>query len=154
MLKNKLPNSMIYNASILTTLSHRKDPFVVVNDREYKLTLMAICNGRYYGRGFKIAPEAKLNDGYFDIYMVDSLKARQIPGLFLKLLLGTHGESKHVYKFRGYNLRVESQEPIICSIDGEIIKDTCFEFDLIENAIKVTSDDVLGVKKYIKEKNK
>lgn len=151
-LKNKIPNSMIYNASILSTLSHRKDPGIIVNDKKYKVTLMAICNGRYYGRGFEIAPNAKLNDGYFDIYMVDSLKTRQIPGLFLKLLMGTHENSRHVHKFNYYNLRVESEEPIICSVDGEIIKDTCFEFDLIQNAIKVDTGDNLGIKQYIKRK--
>lgn len=153
-LKNKVPNSMIYNASILSTLAHRKDSSIIVNDKEYKVTLMAICNGRYYGRGFQIAPKAKLNDGYFDIYMVDSLKTRQVPGLFLKLLKGTHETSKHVHKFTDYNLRVEADEPIICSVDGEIIEGTCFEFDLIQKAIKVDTRDILGIKQYIKEKQK
>lgn len=149
-LKNKIPNSMIYNASILTTLSHRKDTNVIVNDVEHKITLMAICNGRYYGHGFKIAPNACLKDGLFDVYMVDSLKNRQIPGLFLKLLAGTHEASKYVHRFSNYNLRVESDEPIICSVDGEIIEDTCFEFNLIENAIQVDTGDILGIKQYIK----
>ena len=154
MKSRNIPNSMIYNASILTTVFNRKDPCIMVGDQKCKITLMAICNGRYYGRGFKIAPEAKLNDGYFDIYMVDSMPNIAIPGLFLKLLQGTHEKSNYVKRFSAYNLRVESDEPIICSVDGEIIEDTCFEFDLIENAIKVDNGDTIGIKQYIKEKQK
>lgn len=153
-LKNKIPNSMIYNASIVKTLAKRKDPTIIVNGKRYKVTLMAICNGRYYGGGFKIAPNAQLNDGNFDICMVDSLKTRQIPGLFLKLLKGTHETSKHVHCFKDFNLSVESEEPIICCVDGEIIEDTYFEFDLIEKAITVDNRDMFGIKQYIKTKQK
>ena len=115
---------------------------------------MAICNGKYYGGGFQIAPEARINDGLFDVYMVDSIKNILVPGLFLKLLKGSHEGSKYVKKFSSYNLRVESSEEIICSVDGEIIKDSCFEFDLIQRALKVDTSDTLGIKQYIKEKTK
>lgn len=152
MKQRRVPNNMIYNASILYSLTKRKDPTIIIDDEKYKITLMAICNGKYYGHGFKIAPEAQLNDGFFDVYMVDSLRTIEIPGLFLKLLNGTHEKSKHVTRFHTYNLRVESEQELICSVDGEIIKDSCFEFDLIENAIKVDAGDILGIKQYVKSK--
>ena len=36
---------------------------------------MFVANGRYTGGGMKIAPEARLNDGLFDVVTVGRLQA-------------------------------------------------------------------------------
>ena len=33
--------------------------------------LAALCNGRQFGGGMKIAPDALLNDGYLELFRVD-----------------------------------------------------------------------------------
>lgn len=150
MKQTNFPIPSVYNASILSGLCNREDINVIINGFNHKLTLMAICNGRYYGHGFKIAPDARLNDGLFDVYMVDSIKTSQIPGLFLKLIQGKHEKSEYVKKFSCYSLRVESPKELICNIDGEIIRDNKFNFELIEGAIRVDNRDIIGIKQYIK----
>ena len=72
MKKTKIPASQIYNISILYTFFKYKykDLEFNLNNSQIKdkFTLLAICNGKYYGGGYKIAPNAELSDGLFDIY--------------------------------------------------------------------------------------
>lgn len=151
MKRKNIPDSMIYNASVLYSLLKRNDPILKINGCSSKITLLAICNGKYYGHGFKIAPEANMQDGLFDIYTVRSLKNYQIPGVFLKLMRETHEDSLYVDKIFGNGLDVESDRELLCNVDGEIIKDKKFKFRLIPNAIKVDNRDILGIKKLIKK---
>lgn len=151
MKEKNIPNKMVYDASILYTLSKRQDPMVKFFGSKNAVTLLAVCNGRYYGNGFKMAPDANIRDGIFDIYEVESLKTYQIPGLFLKLCRGTHEKSKHVKRFWSDELIVESEKELICNIDGDIIKDKKFDFRLIPEAITIDNGDELGIKKLIKK---
>ncbi len=72
MKKTKIPPSQIYNISILYTFfkyKYKNLEFNLNNSQiKDKFTLLAICNGKYYGGGYKIAPNAELSDGLFDIY--------------------------------------------------------------------------------------
>ena len=60
MKKTKIPPSQIYNISILYTFfkyKYKNLEFNLNNSQiKDKFTLLAICNGKYYGGGYKIAP--------------------------------------------------------------------------------------------------
>ena len=62
-------------------------------------TIVTVCNGQYYGGGHRIAPHALIDDGYFEIYMVDKMPKILIPGLLLKLKNGRHEKSKRVVRY-------------------------------------------------------
>lgn len=151
MKEKHIPNSMLYNASIIYSLFHRKDPIIDFYGYKEKITLMAICNGKYYGHGVKIAPDADMQDGMFDIYKVDSLKGYQIPPTFLKLISGTHGESSYVSRMWDDSIIVKSDTELNCNIDGDIIKGKEFSFRLLNKAISFDNSDELGLKRLIKK---
>mgnify|MGYP003301005760 CR=1 FL=1 len=70
-----------------------------IKNIEDKYTILSICNGSYYGGGFKIAPKARLTDGLLDVYYAEEMpKLKMIP-LILKLK-----ESKKDWVYRVLNL--------------------------------------------------
>ena len=144
MKKRKIPCSQVYNASILYTFFtfKFKDLSFILNKtkKKAKYTLIAICNGTYYGSGFKIAPYADLSDGLFDIYFVDKISKLKIPKLLGKLKKGTHGESPDIHRRRANKITLISKEKIICNIDGEIIVDKKFKIELLSKKLIIFND--------------
>ena len=87
-----IPTSQLYNASIIYTFvkfKHKKIKIKTnIKNIESKYTILSICNGSYYGGGFKIAPKSRLEDGLLDIYYAEEMsKIKMIP-LILKLKKG------------------------------------------------------------------
>ena len=102
MKKVKLPSSQIYNASIVYTFfkyKFKNIEFTIDNKtNKSKFTILTICNGKMYGGGYRIAPDANLSDGYFDVYFVEKLHKTIIPFLIGMLKKGTHEKHKSVHK--------------------------------------------------------
>jgi len=142
-MKNReiIPNSMIYYASIFYTLFTFKHPNVQIsfNDMtlEQQITLLAICNGRYYGNGVPIAPKANMSDDVFDIYLADKINKARIPLLLTKVLKGEHEQFDFVHKYQTDYIKVEAEQPVHCNIDGEIITSDTFEFGIVKDKMKV-----------------
>ncbi len=104
-------------------------------EKDFLLTIFA--NGSYYGGGMLAAPSAKMDDGIFDFYLVDSLPRRRILRFFPLFRRGEHGNMKEVNMSRGTRAIVESENPVSVNIDGEISLDTHISIELLPNHIKV-----------------
>lgn len=149
MKKIKLPPSQIYNASIVYTFfKYRFKNIDVEIDTEKvngKCTILTVCNGQIYGGGYKIAPSASLNDGYFDVYFVDKINKPFIPYIISLLKKGTHESHKKVHKSKATRIKFKCRYDLICNVDGEIIVDNKFDIKLIKDAILIYND-----KKFVK----
>lgn len=147
MKKVKIPPSQIYNVSILYTfIKYRfKEMECRLNSfyKKDKFTMLAVCNGRFYGGGFQIAPKAELSDGLFDVYFVSKLSKLRIPYLILKLLKCKHEGLSSVEKKQSNSVVVHSDEDIICNVDGEILIGKQFDIKIIENAVTLYNDKKL-----------
>ena len=149
---NKLPNKIVYVLGIIKNFLIFDNIDVNINNSDTKLTLLAICNGSYYGGGFQIAPYAKLDDGLFDIYCVHKLNKIDTFKLLSKLIKKTHTEDSKVTYYRTDGMFIESYIPLLCNIDGEIIKDTKFNFSLEHEAIRIQTQDELRINELLKSK--
>lgn len=105
-----------------------------------KYTIIAICNGRYYGGGFPIAPFASFDDDLFDVYLADKMGRISIINVVLKLLKAKHEKSKLVKKIETTHIKLSSQKEMIINIDGEIIKSKVADIKIIPNAITIYND--------------
>lgn len=155
MKKIGIPKSLTYKSSILYTFFKFNSPYIKtsINEQDYyqNITILAICNGKYYGGGFQIAPKAKYDDGKFDIYLVDKMPKLKIPGLIMKLVKGTHEESKYVHKLISDKVEIHSEVPLNCNLDGEIFSLTDMEFEITDKKIPIyTAND--KIKKLCKSK--
>lgn len=96
---------------------------ITVDDTEpfdARIALVAVCNGRFFGGGMMIAPDAEADDGLFDIII---LRAAGKPGLIRDIRLiygGRHRNHPAITILRGRRVLVE---PIgaaaLIDIDGE-----------------------------------
>lgn len=154
MKKKKIPRSQIYNASIVYTFFKYKFKEIEFKLNNTKMkdsyTIVTIMNGKVYGGGYKIAPNAIVNDGLFDIYFVDKLPKVKIPKLILKLAKGTHEESPHVHKRMSDKISFKSEKPVICGVDGETLYGTKFDIKLLKNKITMYQDKKL-IKKILED---
>ena len=60
--------------------------------RDAEMTMVCVCNGRYYGGGFYAVPEADPRDGILDVLLVKKVTRRQVPGLIVKYKQGRYKE--------------------------------------------------------------
>lgn len=139
--KLKITPSLIYMVALFSTFLTYKCPKVRIsfNDMSYeqKIMLVAICNGRYYGNGLPIAPRADYNDNLFDVYIVDKLNKLRVPSLSKELKNAEHEKYIEVHPFRTDRVLIETEKPLKCNIDGEIIVDTEFKFEIADKKLKV-----------------
>ena len=142
--KKWIPVSQRYNASLI--YSYFKYQFkklkITMGETqvENECTILAIGNGQYYGGGFRIAPHALLDDGMFDIYLVEKMpKPKMIPVL-VKLLKGKHEESVYVKRYTEKKIIVDSEELCTFNVDGETMRSNHFEIEILTNALKVFND--------------
>ena len=151
-----IPNKLVYVLSIFKEYFKYKPISIGVDNKQKDTTILTICNAKYYGGGFNINPNAILDDGKFDIVDVDYLNKLEILGLIKKLIKVKHLQSNKVNFYRTDSIDVNSLIPLNCNIDGEIIKNTNFDFSVVRNGLLLDTDnskiinDFLKIKKIIK----
>ena len=102
-----------------------------------ELLLTAISNGKCYGGGIKITPKANIEDGVFDLCIVDKVSRLKIFFLFPKAIKGEHESIKQVNFYRGKKVSIKSHKEFVLNIDGELIKTKEVICELIPKAIKI-----------------
>lgn len=148
--KKWIPVKQRYNASLVYTYFKYKFKKLKIQMGEASVendcTILTVCNGQYYGGGYRIAPHSLLNDGLFDIYFVEKMAKPKIIPVLLKLLQGKHETSPAVKRYEESKIIIDCAEKYTFNVDGEMITDNHFEVEVEKSAIKVFND-----RKFIKE---
>ena len=113
-----------------------------VGDREWRqgILLCAAANGRIYGGGMKIAPEAKPDDGLLEICIADPMSRLQIMRALPRLVAGTHVTMREVKMLRAPEMELELVNPAPVQLDGDVIDTsgyTTFRMSVLPGAIRV-----------------
>lgn len=136
-----IPSKLAYLLSIfLTVFFHKNKNLEILLDNNKintKTTLLAVCNGNFYGGGMLVAPFAKISDGCFDVCLVEDLSILKILTLFPKLIKGKHSELKEVSFFKSQKLIVDCEKNINLNLDGELVQSKHIEFEILPHAINV-----------------
>ena len=119
--------------------NYRKAEFEVNNKRSVKNFMFVIgCNSINVGKGMRMAPKAKLDDGLMDIIVVDSNISRiRLLSVLPKLFKGTHIDEPEVqyYQSNKFSLIPDNYDSLI--IDGEMIGKTPIVAEIIPNSIEI-----------------
>lgn len=151
-----IPVKHLYNISILYTFIKFKFKKMKLKTKikniEAEYSILSICNGSYYGGGFKIAPKSQLTDGLLDIYYAEKMSKLKMIPLLLKVKKGSHEGKRKIHKFRTNHIEIELEENLTFNVDGEKLEGNQFVIDVIPNAITVYQDnefvnDILNKKK-------
>ena len=139
-----IPKSQRYNASLLKTLSQYKfrDLEIEVNNERIKgqYTTVAVCNGQYYGNGYKISPTSNPTNGLLDVYVVDKVNKLRMVNLILKMRDGNHVTEKEVHYYQANKVTIKSPESFVANIDGEELFDRKFEIEVIKDGVMLYYD--------------
>ena len=141
-----VPSKLAYLFSVANvfTKSFGRSFKVLIDDRELierEFTLCAVANANYYGDGFKVAPDALLDDGYMNLCLIDKVSKSEFLRLVAKYKAGGHidenGES--LYPFIRYQkcrkVLIESYKPLGFCADGEISPYKTVQIETIPAAI-------------------
>lgn len=102
-----------------------------------RLLQVAVGNGRFYGGGLGVAPEANMDDRTLDVYAIELGQRRDLLGVVRYLKSGefVHNECVHYYQTTKVWLETNPQLPI--NVDGELVEQTPEIFCLAPNALNV-----------------
>jgi len=110
------------------------------HDRQLTVSNLCIANARYFGGGMKIAPDAKLTDGKFDVVGVGDLSALQLFTSAPRVYLGSHlsmPEVSHALA-RKVNVRpADHNKHVALEIDGELPGRLPATFQIIPETLRV-----------------
>jgi diacylglycerol kinase family enzyme len=104
------------------------------------LLLAAVGNGRFFGGGMKICPEAILDDGYFDLVTVGDLGRLAVLAKIHRIYSGNHLSMKEVRSVRCRHLRLAPADPkaeIPLEIDGETPGRLPAKFEILPSALRL-----------------
>lgn len=124
--------------SVLEVLKHKKRPAILIADGkkiEDNFTFIIACNSMHVGKGMKMAPKAKLDDGLIDLIIIKAGASRtRLLQVLPKLFDGSHINEPEVsyLQVKNFELIPPSNEKL--NIDGEIIGKTPVKVEMIPNA--------------------
>lgn len=141
-----VPSKLAYLFSVANvfTKSFGTNFRIVIDNKETvekEFTLMAVANANYYGDGFKVAPNALLDDGYLNLCLVDKVTRGQFAKLISQYKLGRHVDENGVsrYPFIRYQtckkILIESYQPLGVCADGEISPYKAVQIEVQPHAI-------------------
>lgn len=112
------------------------------DDVEQRLTVTNFCiaNARYFGGGMKIAPDASLTDGKFDVVAIGDLGAVRIFTNAPRLYLGSHlgmSEVGHALARKVTAEPVNKTQEIVLEVDGELPGRLPASFQIIPQALRI-----------------
>lgn len=113
-----------YLASLRASVAYRAARCEVVIDGasvgEHVVNTVAACNGRWFGGGMMIAPEARTDDGLLDVVLIPETTPRRVIELSRRIYDGRHMELPYVKHWRGQSVEVHVREHTAwMDIDGE-----------------------------------
>jgi len=99
-------------------------------------TILCVCNGQYYGGGFRPAPEAMPDDGVLDILLVGEIGRLKFARYVGKYAAGRYRECPELIRdYHGQGVTFSSEEEITVVIDGEVMRDRAFTVRLSERKV-------------------
>ncbi len=106
-----------------------------------KSLLFCIANGKYYGGGIKIAPEAILDDGKLDAYLIESVPAWVFLSVMPLLAVGKHTGLKFVKHVRAEKIVIRGKN-LTLNLDGELSPTDEANFEVLKGGLTVLSPSV------------
>ena len=83
------------------------------------IMIFLVSNSNSVGGFEKLAPDAKLNDGYFDLLILRKVNLAEFIRIVTLALRGSHLDDSHVKYVRAKRIKVTPQDKMQLNIDGE-----------------------------------
>lgn len=112
------------------------------SDKKLETFVLAVCNGRYFGSGMRVAPMAEIDDGAFDVI---SLGASSKIGFALtqsKVYTGEHVKLPATTHFRCQKIEIslaneDAKDVFLVDLDGEPLGGLPITIEVIPGALEL-----------------
>lgn len=138
--------SITFLKATVATLLHYKPQHITVRcdgNIFYKgpIYLLAVANGQYFGRGMWVAPHALINDGKFDVVVVEGMPRRRALFALQTVFSGTHIQRDDVHSTQAAEVEVHSEDgPLGLDFDGEEAQGHDLCFTVLPGAVYILID--------------
>ena len=85
---------------------------------------ITVGNGRYYGGGNVIVSDARIDDGYLDLYSLEFSQVWRMALMIPTFKSGAHGAVREVRTARGASFEILTRRPKPVNADGELVTET------------------------------
>ena len=106
-------------------------------ERSGKINNTVVANGQYHGGGMWLAPEARPDDGLFDVLVFGDLTKTDFIRNVGKIYKGTHLTHPKIEQLRGPVVEIDADEPLPVELDGEQPGTTPARFEIVPRALRV-----------------
>jgi YegS/Rv2252/BmrU family lipid kinase len=118
----------------------RNDDVLVTVDgerREGRMHDVVVANGRFFGGGMMICPEAEPDDGVFDVLLIGDLTKRDLLLTLPKTYKGRHLPHPKAELLRGAHVEIDARQPLPVELDGEQPGTTPVRFEVVPKALRL-----------------
>ena len=132
-----------YAYAAVETLFYYEPPFVRLEGdfgvHEGPILLAATGITNRYGGGFQIVPNARIDDGLFDVCIIRPVSALTVLRLMVTLFWGGHVSHPAVSMHQTRTLTIETDPPILLYADGEPMCETPATIEIIKHGLAVVA---------------
>jgi diacylglycerol kinase (ATP) len=141
----KITSKLSYAAATMqTTLAASPAEVVVQIDEEQERRLrvaeFCVANARYYGGAMKVAPDAKLDDGYFDVVTIGDANSFRLLTNAPRLYFGAHlrmSEVTHTLAKQVVARSANKDKEVRVELDGEVVGRLPSTFQIVPRVLRV-----------------
>ncbi|PVG84225.1 diacylglycerol kinase [Nocardioides gansuensis] len=87
--------------------------------RDYEAATVVVANSAYYGKGMRIAPDARVDDGLLDVVVIEAASRRRLIRSLPQVYDGTHTSLPQVHVLRGARVELSATTQVAVGADGE-----------------------------------
>ena len=103
--------------------------------------LVAVANNTSFGGGMLITPDAQLDDGLLDVFVVQPMSRVAFLRIFPRVFAGTHVTDPRVSIQRARRIRIEA-EGVVAYADGERVSPLPVDIEVVPRSLRVFAPPV------------
>lgn len=123
---------------LMHMVSWRAEPFEVeVDGRKYESIFTLVGNGKGYGGGLCMTPKARLEEPWFEVFIMPRRSNNVVYLSDLAACLSGNAERTKATLVRGQHVKASSPRELWVQADGEIIGALPMTFDAVPDALSI-----------------
>ncbi len=135
-------NAMYLYSVLRTLISYRPNPLTIkMNGQTLRndYFMISVGNGGSMGGGFKLTPDARIDDGVLDVCLIQNMPTASILKNLIKVYSGKHKDDPRVDILRTNKLQISSDKGFALHADGELVDLHLHELqvELVPSALEI-----------------
>lgn len=110
---------------------------VDAEERTGRMRMVVVANGSTFGGGMRICPDARPDDGRFDVLAIGDVTKLDLARTMPKIYRGTHLPHPRAELLTGATVTVDADDPQPIELDGEQPGTTPARFEVVPGALRV-----------------